>query len=172
MAIGAAAGLGSRSIADVRKSFFDSDVVLKSMDRTLRRNMSKLGAYVRTRARSSLRYRKAPSPPGQPPSVHKTTTRLKKNRKTGVTKRQPSSPFRDLIFFAYDKDSQSMVAGPVIFPSARKKGTPKRLEYGGTTTGKRRGVAVTLNYEPRPTMHPALEQELPKFWAGMENSMR
>ena len=56
--------LGSRSVASAQRSVVDTDRVLKSMDRTLHRNLSRLGAFGRTRARSSLRYRVKPAPPG------------------------------------------------------------------------------------------------------------
>lgn len=175
MAVGT--GLGTRSVADVKKSFFDADRVLKSMDRAVARSLSRFGAFVRTKARTSIRYRTDPAPPGRPPSAHKTVTRLKTNRK-GVTKRQASSPLRDLIYFAYDKDARSVVIGPVIFPSARRKGTPERLEYGGSGVGTRRvpgsrkRVAATFRYEPRPFMHPAFESELPKALESLRDSMR
>jgi hypothetical protein len=192
MAVGT--GFGTRSIADVRKSFFDADRILKSMDRATHRVLSRHGAFVRTRSRTSIRYRKDPAPPGRPPSAHKTVTRLKTNRK-GVTKRQASSPYRDGIYFSYDKAAKRVVIGPVIFPSARRKGTPERLEYGGTVAGKvrvpiagmperdekgrylplgmrTRLVPATLRYEPRPAMHPAHAAELPKSLASLRDSMR
>lgn len=192
MAVGT--GLGGRSFADVKRSFFDADRVLKSMDRATARIFSNHGARTRTRARTSIRYRKDPAPPGSPPSAHKTVTRLKTNRK-GVTKRQGSSPLRDLYFFAYDAGEKSVVIGPVVFPSARRKGTPERLEYGGTVAGKRRApvagvpdfdrrgqpiplavrtrlVPATLRYEPRPSAHPAQEAELPKTLAMFRDSLR
>lgn len=193
MAVGT--GLGGRSFADVRKSFFDADRVLKSMDRATHKVLSRGLAFIRTRSRTSIRYRKDSAPPGKPPSAHKTGSRIKTNRKTGVSKRQASSPLRDMIFFAYDRDTKSGVVGPVIFPSARRKGTPERLEYGGSTTGKRRVpiagiperdsrgrfvplgvrtrlVDARLNYEPRPFMHPALESEMPKIMENFRDSMR
>ena len=193
MAVGT--GFGSRTLADVKRSFFDADRVLKSMDRATRRVLSKGGAFVRQRAKTSIRYRKDPAPPGRPPSAHKTGMRTKTNRKTGVTKRQASSPLRDLIFFAYDDASKSVVIGPVIFPSAARKGTPPRLEYGGTSPGLRRVpiagvperdsrgrfvplglrtklVPAVFSYEPRPFMRPALAAELPKILEGFRNSLR
>ena len=52
MAVGS--GLGGRSFADVRKSFFDADRILKSMDKATARAFSRFGAFVRTRSRTSL----------------------------------------------------------------------------------------------------------------------
>lgn len=119
-------------------TFFDRDKVLDKMNREERRLLSKAGAFVRRRSRSSIRKRKKPSAPGKPPSSH-----------TGRYKRS--------ILFGYDKSKRSVVIGP----SASYGGSdiPERLEFGGTTkiNGK------TARYRPRPAMGPALEAEAPNF---------
>jgi hypothetical protein len=176
MAVGT--GFGTRSLADFRKSFFDADRILKGMDRATHRNLSRFGAHVRQRSRTSIRYRKDPAPPGKPPSAHKTGQKTTTNKRTGVTKRQASSPLRDLVLFAYDKAARRVVIGPVIFPSARRKGTPERLEYGGTSAGSRRvpgtrqRVAAVFSYEARPFMHPAAAAEMPKLLESFRGSLR
>ncbi len=48
--------------------FFDTDRVKRAAGVAARRNLSKVGAFVRTGARSSIRKRKGISTPGQPPS--------------------------------------------------------------------------------------------------------
>ena len=48
--------------------FFDRARVINAVDRTTRRNLSRFGAFVRQRARSSIRTRKRISEPGQPPT--------------------------------------------------------------------------------------------------------
>lgn len=174
MAVGT--GLGSRSFADVKRSFFDADRVLKSMDRATARSLSRFGAFVRTRARSSIRKRKATSKPGSPPTD-----------RTGPLK---------LIYFAYDPGEKAVVVGPVIFPSAKQKMGAKVLEHGGTVPGNGRVIFVTrdpgrdetgkfvtrgrkrvkldgmLKYEPRPFMRPAFEAELPKAAELFRDSLR
>lgn len=65
--------------------FFDTDRVKRAADMATRKNLSKAGAYVRTAARSSIRTRKAISPPGQPPGSH-----------TGL--------LRKFIFFGYEEE--------------------------------------------------------------------
>lgn len=122
--------------------FFDKKAVTDALDPGVRRALSKLGAFTRQRARSSLRYSKKTAAPGQPPSVHRTTkySRVSRSKKTGQEKRQPASPLRELIFFAYDPQTKSVVTGPVLGGS--ESGAPERLEYG-------RGVS------PHPFMAPA-----------------
>jgi hypothetical protein len=65
--------------------------------------------------------------------------RTKTNRKTGVTKQQAASPLRDLIFFAYSPESQSVIVGPALFGGSRQTRSgaqtiPEALEHGGTST--------------------------------------
>ena len=132
---GAATRYGQSSVEQFKSAFFDRDAILKAMDKVTAKALSKYGAFVRQRARTSLRYREDPAPPGQPPSVHKTMTRNKTNKRTGVTKKQDSSPLRDFIFFAFEKATQSVVIGPAKTNQQNAFGTdrpiPAVLEYGG-----------------------------------------
>ena len=58
------------SITAAQGGFFDRDAVLKATDKAQRMALSKFGAFVRTRARSSIRKRKGVAPAGSPPSSH------------------------------------------------------------------------------------------------------
>ena len=55
-----------------KQLFFDRRLVQNRMSKANRKALSKAGAFIRRRARSSLRRRKRVSAPGQPPSVHST----------------------------------------------------------------------------------------------------
>lgn len=124
------------TIREFRAGFFDAAKILKQVDRETRARLSKLGAFVRTRARSSIRTRKAISLPGQPPSSHEGS-------------------LRRLILFAWDEATRTVVVGAAAFKAGR---APGLLEFGGTTTRGSR----TLNYRPRPYMKPAGDAELAK----------
>lgn len=127
---------------ELRSGFFDTAAVMASVDKGRRKVLSKMGAYIRTRARSSIRSRKAVSAPGSPPSSHVGT--LKK-----------------LLYFAYDLQTQSVVVGPVAFGKGE---APGLLEYGGTTTQRRKtGAGRTVKYKARPFIKPAGDAEAPKF---------
>ncbi len=131
-------------LLNIREMFFDSSKVQRLIDSKRRKTLSRFGAFVRTRARSSIRKRKKISIPGQPPSSH-----------AGQLKR--------LLFFAWDFKTNSVVVGPVPF---RRGVAPRLLEKGGSAlienkSGKRRSA----RYSPRPFMAPALRHELPKFVA-------
>ncbi len=129
-------------------NFFDRGTVQSAADRTTKRVFSRFGAFVRTRARSSIRKRKRVSTPGQPPSSHVGT--LKK-----------------FIFFGFDPIKRSVVIGPV--PISGGGTAPETLEYGGQASlfVKEKKQRVTANYRPRPFMTPAFTEEqktLPALW--------
>jgi hypothetical protein len=135
--------------------FFDRQKVIDRMKKANRRAMSKIGAFIRRRARSSLRRRKKPSPPGKPPSVH--------SRDRVATLKN--------ILFAYDPRSESLVVGPVKLGMGPET-VPQIHEFGGVVKARQVGrsgrsrtkhkpVRVrSIRYAPRPFMGPALEAEV------------
>lgn len=160
----------------IKGGFFDRKAVVDATDRGTRRVLSRFGAFVRQRARTSIRKRKDKiSPPGSPPYSH-----------VGL--------LRKFIFFAYEDRSRSVVVGPVRLNGTESRGTaPRLLEYGGRVRGDGRTISVArgvgrdvkgrfvsqgrdtitlsgmLTYRPRPFMRPALDAELPKLprmWKG------
>jgi hypothetical protein len=148
-------------IEAAKKMFFDRAAVMKTADAGTRKVLSKFGAFVRTRSRTSIRKRKKASQPGQPPSSH-----------VGLLKK--------FIFFGYDAAKKSVVIGPTLLNGTA--GTvPETLEYGGNATilVRKRGSTKksqrerkTITIAKRPFMQPAFEKEktkLPALWA---NSIR
>ena len=107
--------------AQVKKWFFDSPAVTDAVDVATRRVLSRFGAYVRQTAQCSIRTRKGPSTPGQPPHSH-------------------SGHLRKFMSFWYDRSARSVVIGPeklnkVQFDKGMGIGNvtvPQLLEYGGT----------------------------------------
>lgn len=137
---------------DPSRTYFTSRVVMSALDRGSRAVLSKFGAYVRQRARTSIRRRKGISIAGMPPSSH-----------TGLLKRG--------IFFGYDVDRRSVVIGPVPLAS-RFPEAPPALEYGGVSTVKTGGLWVSKYIRKRPFMGPALRAELPGLPAMWRNSVK
>ena len=165
--------------------FFDRRNLEFSLARAEIRAMSKVGAFVRKRARSSLRRRRKPSEPGQPPSVHSTDdVATLKN-----------------ILFGYDPHIHGVVVGPVKLHAKQGlngvmlSGTVPNLHEFGGTAGLREWYSPTFKqwipgawrskrraaefqqrvrrarYAPRPTMGPALAAEvqagtIPASWRG------
>lgn len=146
-----------------KEGFFDRAKVLKAIDGATVRVLSKFGAYVRTGAKSSIRKRKRPSLPGQPPSSHVGT-------------------LKQLIFFSYDFEKKSVVIGPTL--SNHPTGAPEVLEHGGeadvtdsvwkTRRGQKTREKRTrrVKIAERPFMGPALDRELPKLPGMWANSVR
>lgn len=139
----------------IKSLFFDRPKVRRAVDKAKRQVLSRGGAFIRTTAKRSIRKRKGTAPPGKPPHSHEGS-------------------LRRLIFFGYDKQTDSVVVGPVGF---RRGTAPNVLEFGGTAVVEkrlRRGRRVRrrVRIAQRAYMGPALEKErpkLPKLWA---NSVR
>lgn len=159
--------------------FFDRLKVENRLAAKERRAMSKVGAFVRTDARQSIKRRKSSSPPDSPPSAHsKDKVATLKN-----------------ILFGFDPSSHSVVVGPVLLRRSTRKRAfylersrrfvrksdakgikeleggvwvsdikPDRsvtamTEFGGSASAIVDDQATTFNYEPRPFMGPALERQ-------------
>jgi len=124
-------------------TFFDAKKLIQSVDRATRKALSRAGAFVRKRARYSIRKRKKVSAPGKPPSSHAGNLRT--------------------ILFAYDAATRSVVIGPMVLNKQEDPPIPNLLEFGGRAVRRRKGgKRKTLRYRPRPFMGPALEAELAK----------
>jgi hypothetical protein len=158
------------NVSQFKINFFDKKAVTDKVDATERRLLSRVGAFVRRKAKSSLKYGKGTSSPGQPPVVHRSIgfTRTKTD-KHGVTKKQLLSPLRELMFFAYDSASNSVVIGPAIWN--HDTGIPAALEWGGSSIAVHNGRQVTITIGARPTVTPALETEAPKAIATLKDSL-
>ena len=158
----------------VTKMFFDKPSVKNAMDKETRKAFRKFGAYVRTRARSSIRRRRKASSPGKPPSSH-----------TGLLK--------TYIYFDGDEDNVVIGAMPLNMKNVVGAGgekIPQILEHGGTVIqtevfkwgkwrradlrSRRRNAGLQMRKRripiaARPFMGPAFEKEkakLPACWSG------
>lgn len=137
----------------VKQQFFDRAKVENAAQRAHLRNLARFGAFVRRRARSSLRKHKAVSKPGLPPSSH-----------TGL--------IRDRIFFALE-GMQNVVIGPILLNGTKGNGLALRaLEHGGETFIERRGQRQKVMIAARPFMQPAFDLEIAKAPQLWENSIR
>jgi hypothetical protein len=160
------------NIQAVKATFLDRAEISGAIDAGTRRALSKFGAFVRRRSRSSIRKRKKASKPGKPPSSHIGT-------------------LKNLIFFAFDPAVKSVVTGPVL--SGKPSGAPETLEYSGAATIRERVKSArkarskaqakayrklvkdgrltpsarqyttrVIRVDARPFMNPAFQAELPK----------
>lgn len=139
------------TLKQAKQSFFTARPVRDALDRASRKILSRFGAFVRQRAKTSMRKatsRRRVSAPGQPPLAH-----------TGL--------LRQHIYFGYDPVARSVIIGPVRLGNL--PGTaPKALEFGGVSlTADNRRVYI----RPRPYMAPALRQELDKLPPMWKNAL-
>lgn len=143
------------SFKNVKASFFDRQKVKSAVDRATRRVLSKFGAFVMRRARTSIRKRKKASDPGQPPSSHVGT-------------------LRKGIFFAF-VPPDDVIIGPVLTNQSARGAkplsttVPSILERGGFIAITRKGKTRRAKVEARPFMKPAFDDEkknLMRLWAG------
>lgn len=143
----------SLSFKAAKGGFFDRKVVTGAVDRATRRVLSRFGAFVRQRAKSSIRKRKKISAPGAPPSGH-----------VGNLKRA--------IKFAVEGD-RVVVIGPERLGGTVDPAALPALEYGGGSTAEdRKGKRRKISVKARPFMGPALAKELPGLPAMWRDSVR
>lgn len=146
--------------------FFDAPEIAKRVGKAKAKAMGRLGAFTRTRARSSIKPAKIrnrkemrraskegktllpifePSKPGEPPRS-----------------RRPGAPLKKILFGfepTGGPDKQGNVAIGFGLAFASKTGTPARLEKGGELTNKRGRV---IRVAKRPTLVPAFAIEKQK----------
>jgi hypothetical protein len=139
------------NVESAKRGFFDRKRVLDATDRATRRVLSRFGAFVRQRDRTSQRRDKKVSDPGSPPSAH-----------VGFV--------RDFTFFAYDDASRSVVIGPAKLN--RPGAVLPLLEEGGEATIKRHGKDARAFYRPRPHTKPAFDIELAKMPPDWRDSIK
>jgi hypothetical protein len=162
-------------ISEAKGLFFDSPKVIAATDAAERKVLSRFGSFVRRTARSSLRKRKKPSEPGQPPSSH-----------AGLVKQ--------FLFFVWDPATRKVVIGPAQLnkPDPRvlellekggmaarrfrvireEKGKGKRKRQVVKVVTSKTAQPVNVRYQPRPFMAPALEKELPKLPEMFKDSVK
>lgn len=150
-----------------KKIFFDRKSVTSAFDRAGIQALSKFGAFVRRRDKSSLKYRKGGSRPGSPPHVHARGGFTRTKKVKGVATKQAASPLRELTFFGYDSQARSVVIGPAIFKSRVGAGkVPRVVEEGGVGPYLSHGKILQKMNAPRPHLRPAFQKELPML-AGL-----
>ena len=131
---------------------FDSKVIERRVDKARIRGLIIAGYRVRKAARQSMRRRKTPSRPGQPPRV-------------------VGGELKNFLSFAYDRRTNSTVIGPEARGKAQ---APSVLERGGVVTSRRRSRSggrrtIRSKVQSRPYMAPAMEKvrpDIPEIMAG------
>jgi len=155
-----------------KSNFFDRAKVVRAVNRARRKALSRVGAFVRTRARRSIRKPRQMTLAEMSPEQreqHEQRVRRARRRgrprpkrpraasKPGEPPRSPTGTLKKFLFFAFDQRTESVVVGPVALNGREGRDVPRTLEAGGTATlpdGRR------ITIEPRPYMGPALQGEV------------
>jgi hypothetical protein len=136
----------------VTNLFFDRTIVTDAMDKKTLASLSRIGAFVQTRAKRKMR----PGGKGN------------KTARPGEAPRTHAGDLRKRLYFAWDPSSRSVVVGPEKYRSGR---VPRLMEEGGQQTIIDRGRTVRAMYSPHPYMGPSLQEEIiagtiPAAYAG------
>jgi hypothetical protein len=126
-----------------KRGFFDRQAVSDPARASMTRGLSKIGAFIRTDARGSIRRGKKISAPGEPPTAHVAEDGIKQ------------------ILFTFDASSQSVITGAVKL-NGKTYGNvpvPELLEVGGDTVAVVKQKPQRLHYNPHPFMKPAYERQ-------------
>ena len=144
-----------QSMVRVKALFFDSKTVVSAVDEATRKILNHIGGMLRLTARRSIK--KAPShnsvsKPGKPPLSH-----------TGL--------LRNYIWYSFDPQANSVVAGPVAL-NAKGKNVPHILEYSGDARIKTKNGSKNVHIAARPFMGPALETNTGRMAALWKDSVK
>jgi hypothetical protein len=136
---------------DVKTSmFFDRPGVMKKVKDGTVSALSKAGAFIRQRAKTSIKTRKKTAKPGNPPSSH-------------------DGRLKNMIFFGYDKSTESVVVGPKLCKGSNPT-VPHLIEFGGSIIHWR--DKKKAHYHAFPFMAPALAKELPNLPAAFQGCVK
>lgn len=162
-------------IRGVSASFFDSDKVIRAAQKGTVRSLSRCGAYVRTEAKSSIKYAKKSASPGQPPKAHRGSMTRTTVKKDGSSKTRSVSPLKELIYFAREDATGAVIVGPADYRNRAKRSyrVPTILERGGTIHARTpRGQPRSSRYAGNPFMAPALRRVQGKFPALFQDLLK
>jgi len=147
-----------------KAGFFDREAVKRSIDRAERRQLGSFGAFVRKVAKSSI---KSPGKKRQKDATQALSQGflISTGSKPGEPPKNQTGLLKKFIFFAYDRDSRSVVIGPT---KLNKRGSvPELLEKGGTQVIKTGQGTALARYAPRPYMQPAFDiglDQVERLW--------
>jgi len=121
----------------VKKWFFSEARVMARLAPAEREYLERLGSWIRLTAQRSMRYRKRPSDPGQPPSAH---------RESGALLRQH-------IYYAFDPQTRTVVVGAQVFNMREGWNVPWVQEHGFRGARRMRNWRWQLGVKGRTRRH-------------------
>ena len=162
------------------KSMFFDRVVITAVNRAEIGVLSRMGSFVRTSSRTSIKKASGVKIPKLKAKLRNAKTAMAKQKAQDklddAIKKQTSRPgeppkghgaqfLKRFIYFGFDSATRSTVVGPVRLNGRKSIDAPSILEGGGRT----KIGTQTVEIEARPYMGPALVANSPKFpslWAN------
>ena len=165
----------------ISKMFFDSEQVVRFIERRTKSVFIRFGQYVRKVARHSMKK------PGKKAVSYMGTVQVGSRSITYTTKSSmPGDPpfvqtglLKRFIFYGFDVARRSVIIGPEKLSGLVAEHAAESLEYGGESTtwdkgwsavdGRARSTKVyrRITIRARPYMRPAFAagmKKLPEFW--------
>ncbi len=172
--------INARGLERAKTWFFDRPRVALAMDEARKTTLNRTGALVMRTARNSIkRPRRWKFSELSEDDQNIYLFRVAKAKREGEPK--PLLPFRtsppgtppfnqtgllkNFILYFYDRETKSVVIGPVRLPRFPDKNICRNLEFGGKTI---EGNTI----EPRPYMRPANEKVRTKYLELWRDAMR
>jgi hypothetical protein len=146
---------------EAKGNFFDRKVVQDALGRETAGAMAKIGGFVRTAARRSIkpaRRLRISEMPDDMQALYKAEPDRQRpfvSSKPGESPRGRTKRLKASILFAFDKNSRSVVAGPTQFPGSRADHAPSVLEFGGDST-----IEILKLKERKTSGRKATEQQI------------
>lgn len=175
------------TVRETKDLFFDRESVVRAVDRTTHRVLSRSGAIVRTKARDLTSRPRRMQKIGEMTPEERRLYRQRRNKKGQFTKSRkrplvasrPGEPprlitglLRQFILFSFDPARHSVVVGPRLLPSASRGTALPALEYGGTSIVRTHGKSRRVRIAARPFMRPALRIVEPKLVGLWRDAVR
>lgn len=177
-------------VNEVKSNFIDRKAVIDQVGKAQAKNLMFGGGLIRKIARNSMRA----APRGKLKKIQELFVRLAHARGGKARKalleqvrklqHEASAPagqpprtvlklLKDMLFFAFDSSSKSVVIGPAKL-NRRGEDVPSILEEGGTETirGKHSGRIKRLKIAPHPYMGPALKKAQPRLASAWADSVK
>lgn len=135
------------SLAKIKRQFFRKDTVGRYLKRKTFKVLSMFGGNVRKAAQRSMKpggKKGRVASAGESPRTH------------------DKKLLRKLLFYSLDKNSESVVVGPLKLSRTAKLGVPLLLEEGGRIATQEKGETVVRQYHEHPYMIPAFNLFIPK----------
>ena len=153
-----------------KDAFVDRPAIKGFLAATGLKALPKIGAYIRRRARGSMKRKGMARRPPKKKGGKAEQRRWQeiKERPASLAPSPPNvhSPNEDTslkkILFAVDVPNERVIVGPVLLNSSKKLSltVPQLMEYGGTVLLTGRRGARMATYPARPYMGPALAAEI------------